>query len=78
MCYNGGRNVLVGACRAVVAQAVAAKNGASDAGQYDYDLVIIGCGVGGHGAAMHAVESVSGRAAACLAACRARRPCTGA
>ena len=26
---------------------------------YDYDLVIIGCGVGGHGAALHAVESVS-------------------
>lgn len=26
--------------------------------QYDYDLVIIGCGVGGHGAALHAVESV--------------------
>ena len=25
---------------------------------YDYDLVIIGCGVGGHGAALHAVESV--------------------
>ena len=27
--------------------------------QYDYDLVIIGCGVGGHGAALHAVECVS-------------------
>ena len=26
--------------------------------KYDYDLVIIGCGVGGHGAALHAVESV--------------------
>ncbi|CAL5225290.1 g8089 [Coccomyxa viridis] len=24
---------------------------------YDYDLLIIGCGVGGHGAALHAVES---------------------
>jgi len=23
---------------------------------YDYDLIIIGCGVGGHGAALHAVE----------------------
>eukprot|EP00879_Flechtneria_rotunda_P000751 GHRR01000872.1.p1 GENE.GHRR01000872.1~~GHRR01000872.1.p1 ORF type:complete len:580 (+),score=238.73 GHRR01000872.1:99-1838(+) len=32
---------------AVVAQA---------ASKYDYDLVIIGCGVGGHGAALHAVE----------------------
>ena len=29
------------------------------AGKFDYDLVIIGCGVGGHGAALHAVESVS-------------------
>ncbi|KAI8464625.1 MAG: dihydrolipoamide dehydrogenase plastid precursor [Monoraphidium minutum] len=29
---------------------------ASAAGKYDYDLVIIGCGVGGHGAALHAVE----------------------
>ena len=26
--------------------------------EYDYDLVIIGCGVGGHGAALHAVECV--------------------
>ena len=34
--------------------------------QYDYDLVIIGCGVGGHGAALHAVESVC----SCLAAKR--------
>jgi dihydrolipoamide dehydrogenase len=25
--------------------------------EFDYDLVIIGCGVGGHGAALHAVES---------------------
>eukprot|EP00195_Chlamydomonas_chlamydogama_P007261 CAMPEP_0202900056 /NCGR_PEP_ID=MMETSP1392-20130828/9577_1 /ASSEMBLY_ACC=CAM_ASM_000868 /TAXON_ID=225041 /ORGANISM="Chlamydomonas chlamydogama, Strain SAG 11-48b" /LENGTH=576 /DNA_ID=CAMNT_0049586373 /DNA_START=27 /DNA_END=1757 /DNA_ORIENTATION=+ len=32
----------------VVAQASGEK--------YDYDLVIIGCGVGGHGAALHAVE----------------------
>ncbi|KAG1666541.1 hypothetical protein FOA52_014438 [Chlamydomonas sp. UWO 241] len=29
---------------------------AKAAGTYDYDLIIIGCGVGGHGAAMHAVE----------------------
>lgn len=27
--------------------------------KHDYDLVIIGCGVGGHGAALHAVEQVS-------------------
>jgi pyruvate/2-oxoglutarate dehydrogenase complex dihydrolipoamide dehydrogenase (E3) component len=25
-------------------------------GGFDYDLIIIGCGVGGHGAALHAVE----------------------
>jgi dihydrolipoamide dehydrogenase len=37
---------------AVVAQAAAGD-------KFDYDLVIIGCGVGGHGAALHAVESVS-------------------
>lgn len=24
--------------------------------EFDYDLVIIGCGVGGHGAALHAVR----------------------
>eukprot|EP00892_Ulva_mutabilis_P006293 jgi/Ulvmu1/4035/UM019_0012.1 len=37
---------------------VAARSVASAAvtGVYDYDLVIIGCGVGGHGAALHAVE----------------------
>ena len=32
----------------------------AQAGQkYDYDLIIVGAGVGGHGAALHAVESVS-------------------
>jgi dihydrolipoamide dehydrogenase len=36
---------------AVVA-AASAENGA----KYDYDLIIIGAGVGGHGAALHAVE----------------------
>ena len=39
--------------------AVVAQAGA----KYDYDLVIIGCGVGGHGAALHAVEQVRCRAA---------------
>jgi len=29
---------------------------ASKNGQYDYDVLIIGCGVGGHGAALHAVD----------------------
>ena len=37
-------------------------NGAAPSAQggqkFDYDLVIIGAGVGGHGAALHAVESV--------------------
>lgn len=40
---------------AVVAHASADK-------QFDYDLVIIGCGVGGHGAALHAVEQVNAHA----------------
>lgn len=36
----------------------ASSNGSGNGagGTYDYDLVIIGCGVGGHGAALHAVE----------------------
>eukprot|EP00747_Dinoflagellata_sp_TGD_P155579 gnl/TRDRNA2_/TRDRNA2_177594_c0_seq1.p1 gnl/TRDRNA2_/TRDRNA2_177594_c0~~gnl/TRDRNA2_/TRDRNA2_177594_c0_seq1.p1 ORF type:complete len:621 (-),score=143.74 gnl/TRDRNA2_/TRDRNA2_177594_c0_seq1:411-2273(-) len=34
---------------------IQAAAGASS-GPYDYDLVIIGCGVGGHGAAIHAVK----------------------
>eukprot|EP00261_Vitis_vinifera_P026328 XP_010659694.1 PREDICTED: dihydrolipoyl dehydrogenase 2, chloroplastic isoform X1 [Vitis vinifera] len=39
----------------VVSAAVAPQNGsASD--EFDYNLVIIGAGVGGHGAALHAVE----------------------
>ncbi len=32
------------------------SNGVSSA--YDYDVVIIGTGVGGHGATLHAVEQV--------------------
>ena len=28
-------------------------------GTFDYDVIIIGAGVGGHGAALHAVEKVS-------------------
>jgi hypothetical protein len=35
-----------------------AKAPTSNGGAYDYDLIIIGCGVGGHGAALHAVEQV--------------------
>jgi dihydrolipoamide dehydrogenase len=41
-----------------VPRAAASGNGAAGGG-FDYDLVIIGAGVGGHGAALHAVEEVS-------------------
>lgn len=34
-------------------------NGAPSSSGFDYDLVIIGAGVGGHGAALHAVEKVN-------------------
>lgn len=34
------------------------SNNGSPATSFDYDLVIIGAGVGGHGAALHAVEKV--------------------
>ena len=44
----GGRSRCIR--QSVVTQATGVK--------YDYDLVIIGCGVGGHGAALHAVEQV--------------------
>ncbi len=40
------------------ARAARAVVSAQAAQKYDYDLVIIGAGVGGHGAAMHAIESV--------------------
>lgn len=33
-----------------------ANNGSPPSTAFDYDLVIIGAGVGGHGAALHAVE----------------------
>lgn len=44
---------------AAVAARAAAENGVAGSGGFDYDLVIIGAGVGGHGAALHAVEEVS-------------------
>lgn len=34
------------------------KSGSNSSGSYDYDLLIIGAGVGGHGAAIHAVHKV--------------------
>lgn len=42
--------------RSFPAAPAAAASSSSSGGKYDYDLVIIGCGVGGHGAALHAVE----------------------
>lgn len=55
------RNDAVGACRHPQTRrhAACAAMRPQAAQKYDYDLVIIGAGVGGHGAAMHAVESVS-------------------
>merc|ERR1712003_311861 len=40
--------------KASVCQAQSGNKGGSSA--YDYDVAIIGCGVGGHGAALHAVQ----------------------
>jgi len=34
--------------------ATATARAASQCGQYDYDVAVVGCGVGGHGAALHA------------------------
>jgi dihydrolipoamide dehydrogenase len=51
------------ACRSAATRQVRARGAAvvAKAGEkFDYDLVIIGCGVGGHGAALHAVEQVRG------------------
>lgn len=41
----------------VKVSALEADNG-NPPGSFDYDLVIVGAGVGGHGAALHAVEKV--------------------
>ena len=41
-----------------MAAAVSSRNGSGSDG-FDYDLVIIGAGVGGHGAALHAFETVA-------------------
>ena len=53
--------------RLAVARAAAATNGSvAGSGGFDYDLVIIGAGVGGHGAALHAVEEVCAYCVLCL------------
>lgn len=41
-----------------VSASLSNENG-SPSKEFDYDLVIIGAGVGGHGAALHAVEKVT-------------------
>lgn len=41
-----------------IVSAARSDNGSSTSGSFDYDLLIIGAGVGGHGAALHAVEKV--------------------
>lgn len=41
----------------VISASVLVENGNAPT-SFDYDLVIIGAGVGGHGAALHAVEKV--------------------
>ena len=49
---------------------VVAKAAATTGEKYDYDLVIIGCGVGGHGAALHAVEQARRHDVVCAVCCR--------
>lgn len=60
MIYNSHKvyetNAPYSDCRAGSATVFAGKNGAAEVHNFDYDLVIIGAGVGGHGAALHAVE----------------------
>lgn len=41
-----------------IVSAARSDNGSGTSGSFDYDLLIIGAGVGGHGAALHAVEKV--------------------
>ncbi|KAG0482588.1 hypothetical protein HPP92_010672 [Vanilla planifolia] len=54
---GSGRIPLLGSSRRLCKKTVAAASGNGVPGKgFDYDLVIIGAGVGGHGAALHAVE----------------------
>ncbi|GIL73815.1 hypothetical protein Vretimale_5326 [Volvox reticuliferus] len=50
----GSRRVTASRAPRQTRSAVLAQAASGD--KFDYDLVIIGCGVGGHGAALHAVE----------------------
>lgn len=45
-----------GSQRRIKISAAASNNGGAVTAPFDYDVVIIGAGVGGHGAALHAVE----------------------
>ena len=55
---NESRRVVVsGRARSKKVSASASANGSAPK-SFDYDLIIIGAGVGGHGAALHAVEKV--------------------
>lgn len=56
-CAFGRCRAQINGSRAQMRASVVAQAGAGGQ-KFDYDLVIIGCGVGGHGAALHAVEQV--------------------
>ena len=62
-----GRKTGSGSSRSQCQRVNAKRSGvvvtADASGSFDYDLVIIGAGVGGHGAALHAVEQVRSRLA---------------
>lgn len=57
---SGCRHIIELYCRniSLVVANAGDKSGMKTSGEYDYDLVIIGAGVGGHGAALHAVDKV--------------------
>lgn len=59
-CFKPATSLKLAPSRAALARRVEAvrhrTKAQNNSGSYDYDLVIIGCGVGGHGAALHAVE----------------------
>ncbi|XP_039127881.1 dihydrolipoyl dehydrogenase 1, chloroplastic-like isoform X1 [Dioscorea cayenensis subsp. rotundata] len=58
--FRSVKSVGLGRIQRSVSRTVTAAlsgNGSASKG-FDYDLVIIGAGVGGHGAALHAVEEV--------------------
>ena len=56
---SDSRRVRLPSHRVPAGVTAALSGNGSGAKSFDYDLVIIGAGVGGHGAALHAVEKVS-------------------